>query len=73
MPPNGQHRPYMGKARAWFVESVISPIMDCTTAALPENKPAGGMVSPGVSILDETNSYLDYARIQHRIDCGRSP
>lgn len=39
--PRGQHSPYSGKARAWFVWSVISPSIDCTTAALPEKKPAG--------------------------------
>lgn len=30
----------MGNAIAWFDESVISPMIECTTATLPEKKPA---------------------------------
>lgn len=40
MLPNGQHKPNMGKAKVWFVESVTSPIADRMTAALAEKIPA---------------------------------
>ena len=38
--PRGQHRPYIGNARAWLDESVISPRTECVTATFPENTPA---------------------------------
>lgn len=38
--PSGQKTPYIETAVAWFVESVISPRIDCMAAILPEYNPA---------------------------------
>jgi hypothetical protein len=43
--PSGKIRPKMGKAIDSFEESVMSPSTDCTTDAVPENNPAGDVMS----------------------------
>lgn len=40
MQPMGHTRPYNGRATAWFVASVSSPITECITGAFPEHRPA---------------------------------